>query len=114
VGTSLSAPAWSVNQPYTGMITNFGDAQATLLPAQFPNLLPPGLSAAKSGTTITLRGTPTQSGTFPITIETQLGNVRYEGDYSLTLTYPLSLSPGTLAADTAGQGYSATFGATGG
>jgi hypothetical protein len=110
VGTALSVTQWQVNLPYSGTITNFGDPQATLMPA----VLPPGLSATKSGSTLTLSGTPTQSGTFPISLETRIGNIRYDGDYSLTLRYALAVNPGSLPADTAGQSYSAVLGATGG
>ncbi len=109
-GTALSVTQWQVNVPYSGTIANFGDPQAVLLPA----VLPPGLRATKSGTTLTLSGTPTQGGTFPISLETRLGNVLYEGDYSLTLRYGLGVSPGTLPADTAGQSYNAVLSATGG
>jgi sugar lactone lactonase YvrE len=60
---SLSATAWTVNQPgFSGSVSIAGGT------GPFGNLtasgLPAGLSASLSGTTVTVSGTPTASGTF--------------------------------------------------
>src|SRR5262249_34316388 len=59
----LSSTAWTVNQPgYIGTIAiTSGTAPYNSLTATG---LPPGLSAALSGSTITLSGTPTVTGTY--------------------------------------------------
>jgi hypothetical protein len=112
--TSLSAIQWEMNQPYSGTIANFGSAQAVL---RSVSGLPTGLSATKSGSTILISGTPTQSGPFSIGVETldEVINSNgvtydtwYEGSYSLTINPALTLGSLSSAAWTAGQAGSAT------
>jgi hypothetical protein len=103
--THLSVTQWDQNQPYSGMIANFGSPQARLA---MVSGLPAGLEATKSGNTIILSGTPTQTGPFDIGVETEdqddNNNSRtfYVGTYTLTINPMLSLS-GLSAFWTAGQ-----------
>jgi hypothetical protein len=113
--TSLSVTKWDVNQPYTGTVMNFGSAQATFTQATG---LPPGLSAGRNASTITLSGTPTQAGTFPVYLETVESDAyhvtTYEGTYNLTINPALSLGSLSAAPWTFGRAGSATIAVNGG
>ncbi len=113
--TSLSVTQGDVNQPYTGTVANFGRASAEFTRASG---LPPGLSASMSGNTITLSGTPTQSGSFSVSLETdaQNGNnlYSYEGTYNLRINPALSLGGLSAAAWTSQRAGSATIPVSGG
>ena len=94
---NLSPTQWTQNEPgYLGMILvsggtgNYGNLQVTGLPA--------GLSAALSGSTITISGTPTQSGTFSnIAVSLQDGNGDLgSGAESLTVNPAPPVSAPTL------------------
>jgi hypothetical protein len=89
---SLSATQWDVNQPgYTGSIALSGGT------GPYSNLavtgLPPGLSASLAGSTISLSGTPTQTGTFNNIVVSlaDSGGGTDAGTYSLTINPALSL-----------------------
>jgi hypothetical protein len=113
--TSLSVTQWDVNQPYTGTVTNFGSAQAAFTQATG---LPPGLSAGRYATTITLSGTPTQTGTFPVYLEMSESDAShqttYEGTYNLTINPALSLGSLSAAQWMFGRAGSATIPVSGG
>ncbi|SDA92623.1 putative Ig domain-containing protein [Mesorhizobium qingshengii] len=75
--------------------------------------LPNGMSLTSAGV---LSGTPTQSGTFPITVQAQdaNGQTGTQG-YSLQVLVPgLTVSPASLPGGVAGTAYSQTFSASGG
>ncbi len=94
---SLSQAGWTVNQPgYSGTIAVSGGTGA------YSNLvvsgLPTGLSAALSGSTITISGTPTAGGTFSnvaVSVQDSTGATA-SGTYTLTIHTPPSL--GSLSA----------------
>ncbi len=117
---ALSPAQAIVNQKYTGMIPVTGGSgsysNASII-GQPVITGQPELSAAVSGGTITLSGTPIQSGTFTITVQVHDSNGEI-GSRSYTLNVApaqgLTLSPSTLPAATSGQPYSASLQATGG
>jgi hypothetical protein len=113
--TSLSLTQWDVNQPYTGTVPNFGSAQATFTQATG---LPPGLSAGRNATTITLSGTPTQAGTFPVYLEAVESDAThvttYEGTFNLTINPALILGSLSTAPWMFGRAGSATIAVSGG
>jgi hypothetical protein len=112
----LSATQADANQPYSATIA-LGGTNETLQPITG---LPPGLSATQSGTTITLSGTPTQTGTFPfdvnVSVLSRIANTTYHdgGVYSLTINPALSLGGLSTAPWTAGQAGSAAVAVSGG
>ncbi|WP_190285618.1 putative Ig domain-containing protein [Montanilutibacter psychrotolerans] len=75
--------------------------------------LPAGVTLSSGGD---LSGTPTDSGTFNITVQAQDANGETGSRaYSLTIAAPtLTLSPATLPNGTAGVGYNQVFSTTGG
>lgn len=75
--------------------------------------LPNGMSITAAGV---LSGTPTQSGTFPITVQAQDANGQTgTQNYTLKVLVPsLTVSPASLPAGTAGTAYSQTLSASGG
>jgi hypothetical protein len=75
--------------------------------------LPPGLSAMLSSNAITLQGTPSQLGSYWVTLSLKdgLGAVA-SGSYALAAN--LEVSPGALPADNAGDGYHVKISAHGG
>lgn len=75
--------------------------------------MPLGMSISTAGV---VSGTPTQSGTFPITVQAQDANGQTgTQSYSLQVLVPgLAVSPASLPSGTAGTAYSQTFSASGG
>ncbi len=75
--------------------------------------LPNGMSLTTAGV---LSGTPTQSGTFPITVQAQDANGQTgTQSYSLQVLVPgLTVSPASLPSGVAGTAYSQTLSASGG
>ncbi len=103
---NLSSTAWTVNQPgFSGSIAIQGGT------APYSNLsatgLPPGLTAALSGNTITLSGTPTTAGTYgnvTLSIQDAGGNTASR-TFSITVNAPPalgSLSPTQWTAEVSG------------
>src|SRR5262249_25603256 len=91
---SLSAPTWTVNQPgFSGTLT------VTRGTAPYSNLiatgLPPGVTAALNGSTITLSGTPTAAGIY--------NNVTLSVQDAAGLTGSLTFSLTVNAAPTFGS-----------
>jgi sugar lactone lactonase YvrE len=88
---SLSNSAWTVNQPgYSGTLTISNGTMPFTLVAQ---RLPPGLSATLSGSTITVSGTPTATGTW----NAILGVVDASGEatsqgYNITINPAMTMS----------------------
>jgi hypothetical protein len=76
--------------------------------------LPPGLTAALSGNTITLSGTPTRAGTFGNVVVSLQDSLGATVSQTYSLAVGLGLTPGTLPAEVDGQVYSVPLGATGG
>jgi hypothetical protein len=113
---SLSPAQWDVNEPgYDGTITvsggsgTYSDLSVTSLPT--------GLTANLSGSTITVSGTPTESGTFTniaVSLEDSNGDQGSGTESLLVTAATLTLTPTTLPGDTAGQSYNQTISATGG
>src|SRR5438552_2721817 len=79
-------PPWTLNQPYTGTSTVTGSGPFTNLTQSG---LPPGLTAALSGGTITLSGTPTTANSFT---NVQLGVTDADGVVGAR-TYTLTINP---------------------
>jgi hypothetical protein len=106
---SLSTTAWTVNQ--SGFSSSLAIAGGT---SAFSNLgatgLPPGLTAALSGTTITLSGTPTTAGAFSsINISvTDAAGATASGTFALTINPAISTVAGNGTAGYSGDGGSAT------
>jgi hypothetical protein len=113
---TLSTTAWTVNQAgYSGTIAVTGGT------SPFSNLtvtgLPSGLSAALSGNTITVSGTPTATGSF----NSVNVSIKDASGYSVSHTYSITINPaptlGTLSQTqwTVNRtGYSSTIAVTGG
>ncbi|HEX9039733.1 MAG TPA: putative Ig domain-containing protein [Trebonia sp.] len=80
--------------------------------------LPPGLTAVASAGTLTISGTPTTAGTYPIQVSVSDGSTpALTATASLSVTVsapPLTVTAGTLAAGTVNVAYSATVTAAGG
>jgi hypothetical protein len=116
--STLSVTQGDVNQPYAGTIT-VGSPGEWLQPISG---LPAGLSATQSssGTTITLSGTPAQTGTFAfdvnLSVLSRIANVTYSDGraYSLTINPALKLGSLSAAPWTAGQVGSAAVAVSGG
>ncbi len=113
---NLSMSVWTAGQPNTFNLTAEGGSGGyNSLQASG---LPPGLGAALTGNTVTISGTPSQSGTFSnITISVQDSNHDTgSGTYSVTVNPAsnLQISPATLPNDPGGQPYTATLTAIGG
>src|SRR5207302_2038667 len=104
---SLSAPTWTVNQPgFSGSATVTGGT------APYSNLsatgLPPGLTAALNGSTITLSGTPTAAGTYSyVTLSVQDAGGNTAGrTFTITINAPPTLGALSPTQWTAGvSGY---------
>jgi hypothetical protein len=79
----------------------------------FTGTLPTGINLSSSGL---LSGTPTQTGSFPITVTaTPSGGCAGSVSVTLTITCPtITVSPSTLSNGTAGTAYSQQFSQTGG
>jgi hypothetical protein len=111
----LSPTQWTVNQPgYSGTITVSGGTGAYGEP--LVKGLPAGLSAALSGNILTLSGTPSQTGTFTLTVSVQDSNGDPgSGTYSLTINPPVSLGALSPTQWDLGQpGYDGTISVSGG
>lgn len=82
--------------------------------------LPPGLSLTSGGTTATLSGTPTASGSFTVTIralDSSNPGATAEATYTIAIAGPaltISPGPGALPTATVGTAYSQTVSAAGG
>jgi hypothetical protein len=104
---SLSLTQWTVNQVgYSGTIAiNSGSTMFSNLTA---NGLPPGLSAVLNGTSITLSGTPTATGTFNsvnVTV-TDAAGATASGTFAITInpTGLISTVAGNATAGYSGDG----------
>ncbi len=113
---NLTPAEWNVNEPgYDGTIPVSGGTGG------YTNLmvtgLPTGLSAELSGSTITISGKPTQSGTFTLSTSLQDGNGDTgSGTESLTINVP-AISLGSLSPtqwEVKAPGYDGTIAITGG
>jgi Putative Ig domain/NHL repeat len=113
---TLSSTAWTVNQPnYNGSVAIVGGT------APYGNLsatgLPPGLTAALSGSTITLSGTPTTTGTYgSVTLSVQdAGGNTASRTFSITINSPPALGALSPTQWTAGvTGYTGAIPVNGG
>ncbi len=111
---ALSNPAWTVNRAYGGTIAIIGGT------SPFSNLtatgLPAGFSASVSGSTITLSGTPTATGSYSISVHvTDVTGAVANGTFALTINPAPALGSLTFSQWTVGQsGYNGTIPVTGG
>jgi hypothetical protein len=110
--STLNITQWDVNQPYTGTIMNFGSAVNPWDPQATG--LPPGLRANRYGATITLSGTPTQTGSFSVHLEEFDYGTTYVGTYNLTINPAPSLGILSTTPWTLGRAGSATIAVSGG
>ncbi len=116
---ALSSTTWTVNQPgfsATIPVTSVAPPSGSVVSATG---LPAGLSAALSGTTVSITGTPTASGTYGsvvVSILSATGTTLASRTYSITINPAPAL--GTLGPQTqwtAGQtGYAGTIPTSGG
>jgi hypothetical protein len=107
-----SLPAGTVGAPYSQTFTATGGT--ALRTFALTGTLPAGLSF--SAATATLSGTPTQTGSFPITVTaTDANGCTGSRSYTLVINCPtITLSPASLPAGTVGAAYSQTVTASGG
>jgi hypothetical protein len=111
---NLSESAWTVNQPgFSGTINISGGT------GNFTNLsvsgLPAGLSAALSGTTITLSGTPTQTGVFnSVNVSVVDTGVTVQRTYAININAALGLGTFSPTVWTIHQSSSSSVVITGG
>ncbi|MFN0110617.1 MAG: putative Ig domain-containing protein [Blastocatellia bacterium] len=107
--TPTTIPSGTVNTVYSQTFTQTGGVGTTTF--SLTGTLPTGLSLAGA----TLSGTPTQSGSFPITvIATDSNGCTGSRNYTLTINcQTISILPATIPAGTAGTGYSQSFTANG-
>jgi hypothetical protein len=115
---AISSTTWTVNQPgftATIPITSVAPPSGSVVSATG---LPSGLSASLSGTTITVGGTPTASGTFSnvvISLVGATGNTLASRTYTITINAAPALGTLGSATWTVGQaGYAGAIPASGG
>jgi sugar lactone lactonase YvrE len=113
---ALSSTAWTANQPgFSGTVTVSGGTNP--LGSLTASNLPPGLTAARSGSTITVSGTPTTAGTYGnvgISV-TDAAGVTASGTYSITINAAPALGTLAPAQWTVGRpGYPGTIPVSGG
>lgn len=107
-------PAGAAGSPYLQMLTATGGCESGYTFTVTAGALPAGLTLSSTGT---ISGTPTETGTFSITVKvTDLNSDTGTEDYSLQIECPtITVNPTTLAAGTSGAAYPAvTFMETGG
>jgi hypothetical protein len=112
--SNLSVTQWTSGQPWPtlGTINFTGDVGYGNLSV---NGLPLGLQWSLSGNTITISGTPSQTGPFNVvTSWTVAGSTWLSSTSSLTMNPPVTLSSTALPVGTSGSAYSATITASGG
>jgi hypothetical protein len=115
LGDLTSPKQPTANQPFTGTLAVAGGTGG------YSNLsvtgLPAGLGARLSANTVAISGSPPTAGTFNFVVAVQdaLG-AKVSRAFAITIApaSSLTLSPGTLPAEIAGQNYGVPFGATGG
>jgi hypothetical protein len=112
--TTASLPAGTITHPYTTTVTASGGATPYAWSATG---LPGGVSINSSTGAIT--GTPTASGTFPVTVTVTdsggTGNTQSaQANYNLTIDALLTITTASLPAGTITHPYSAAVAATGG
>jgi uncharacterized repeat protein (TIGR03803 family) len=109
-------PGDTINTPYSQTITTSGGTGTATLSVSGLTGAIPGLTVPSSGMgTLVFSGTPTATGTvsFTVTATDSVGAVT-SATYSITVNPALSLSPGTLPADTANVPYNQTITTSGG
>jgi hypothetical protein len=106
----VTIPSGTVGAVYSQSFTQSGGIGTTGF--SLTGALPTGLTF----TGATLSGTPTQSGSFPITVTaTDSNNCTGERNYTLVINcQTISILPATIPAGTAGSVYSQTFTSSGG
>ncbi len=121
----LSPTQWPVNQPgYDGTVSVTGGSggyqnlQVTGLPTGLTATVLSSVVNGQQSGTITIRGTPTQSGTFNLNISLQDGNGdKGSGSDTLTITSPAALALGPLSPtqwDVNRPGYNGAIAVSGG
>jgi Putative Ig domain len=112
--TTASLPAGSIQHPYSTTVAASGGATPYTWGAA---VLPGGLGINSSTGAIT--GTPTASGTFPVTVTVTdsggAGNIQSaQANYNLTINALLTITTASLPAGSIQHPYSTTVAATGG
>ena len=114
--TLSNLPADTINVAYNQILTaSGGTGTLSLAVSNLQNAIP-GLTVPGSGTgSLNIAGTPTAAGTetFTVTATDQAGGSTTL-NYSITVNPALTLSPGTLPADTIGVAYNQTITSSGG
>jgi hypothetical protein len=105
---SLGVTAWPINQPgFSGTIAVSGGTTPYTISSQ--SGLPPGLSASVSGSTVSLTGTPTATGTFSsgsVTVKDALG-ITATQTFSVVIVQPPAITSASSA--TFGVGVTGSF-----
>jgi Tol biopolymer transport system component len=111
-----SVPDGSVAAPYEAILEGAGGADAAFAWTVTAGALPGGLTLEPSGTPATrLAGTPTEAGTFAVTVTLQDGaGATATRDLTLVIQPALQILTSTLARPRVGQAYAATVGSAGG
>ncbi len=110
--TSLTLPNAQTNVAYSQALTSAGGSGATTYTIQ-SGTLPAGLTLSSSGL---LSGTPTTSGTFPITVRATDGSgANTTTTFNITVTAPVvNFTTATLPSGTINQAYNQMIAVTGG
>ncbi|MFN0110618.1 MAG: putative Ig domain-containing protein [Blastocatellia bacterium] len=108
--TPTTIPAGTVNAAYSQSFSQTGGIGSMTFTQS--GKLPTGMSFASP----TLSGTPTQSGSFPISITaTDANGCSVTRNFTLTINcQTITVNPATIAGGTVGQSYSQSFTQTGG
>lgn len=109
-----SLPAGEVRTAYQQVLSATGGS-GNLTWAVSEGSLPPGLELVGTPTTATLRGTPTQEGSFDFTIRvTDAGNQNATQRFTMQIVGPLTVVTQSLPGATPGTAYQAALEASGG
>lgn len=108
---TATLPAGRQGQPYQAVLTASGGTGVYAW-SVIAGSLPPGLALGRDGL---LQGTPTASGTFPVTIRVTSGEQSADLPFNILIDLPLlSVTTTSLSNATLQTGYTAQLSATGG
>lgn len=113
---TATVPDGSVAAPYEAIVRGVGGSDAGFTWSVTAGALPGGLTLEPSGTPSTrVAGTPTESGTFTVTVTLADGaGATATQDLTFVIQPALQIVTSTLARPRVGQVYTATVGSTGG
>jgi hypothetical protein len=115
--TVLSLPASTQGVAYYETIGVSGGISTNKTPVVTPlsGSLPLGMKLTTTNNLLSVTGTPTKSGTYTFQLKaTDAGGNSATSDYTLVINQPVTLTPASIPAGTAGVFYDQTITATGG